>query len=70
MPDNLYQMYYSRGQTRILFKRETDGAFYLTLNGGEPSPITPRELADMLADWCQMLTDAGYPVRHYDKWGI
>lgn len=65
---SLYQIYYSRGKTRILFKRATDGAFYLKVNDGEPTPLTPRELADLLADWCKMLNDAGYPVTHYDRW--
>lgn len=69
MPNSLYQSYFSRGATRILFKRETDGAYYLKVNDGEPTPMEPRELADMLYDWVRMLTDAGYPVRPFNQWG-
>jgi len=69
MSNSLYQSYFSRGQTRILFKRETDGQFWLKVNDGLPTPMTPQELADMLTDWCKMLNDHGFPVTHYDRWG-
>lgn len=68
MPQIPDQIYYSRGQTRILFKKESDGRFFLTVNGGEPTPLEPRELADLLSDWGKYLVDAGYPIRHYDRW--
>lgn len=61
------QIYFSRGQTRILFKREADGRFFLTVNGQEPTPLEPRELADLLSDWCRYLQDAGYAVRNFDR---
>ena len=70
MSNSLYQSYFSRGATRILFKRETDGQFWLKVNDGEPTPMTPRELADMLSDWCKILNDHGYPVAQFDRWGF
>ena len=61
------QVYYSRGRTTILMKKECDGRFYLSVNGQQPTPMEPRELADMLSDWCRYLQDAGYAVRHFDR---
>ncbi len=69
MPDTLYQSYFARGATRILFKRETDGCFYLKVNDGEPTPMEPRELADFLHNAAEMLNQHGYPVTRFDRWG-
>lgn len=56
---------YSRGETRIEITRRADQRFWLKVNNGEPTPISVRELADLIYDWTLMLKDAGYPPQPY-----
>jgi hypothetical protein len=53
-------MHYARGETRITWKRGADSRFWLQVNDGEPTPLSPAELGDFLFYWNKFYRQAGY----------
>ncbi len=60
------QVLFSRGATRIHLRRGADRRFWLRVNDGEPTPIEPRELADLLYDWVFYLRAEGVEIAPLD----
>ena len=57
-------IYYERGMTRLEYRLEpTDGVFYLKVNDGERTPISVREMQDLLYDWWKIFAEAGFTPR-------
>jgi len=60
------QVTYCRGDTMIRLKMGADRRFWLQVNDGTPTPLTQREMGDLLFDWVFYLRSLGVEIGAYD----